>query len=59
MSALRRIRVLPVCVCTLCLAAVGMVLYSWVDWWTPALVMVGASACLAYLDRTDRSYPNR
>jgi fatty acid desaturase len=56
MSALRRVRLLPVCACALCLAAVSVVIYSQ-DWWTPALVMIGAAACLAYMDRTDRMSP--
>ena len=56
MNTLRRIRLLPICACALCLASVSMVIYSF-DWWTPALVMVGAAYCLAYLDRTDRMSP--
>jgi hypothetical protein len=53
MSTWKKIRLAPVCACALCLAAVSVVLYAQ-DWWTPALVMIGAAACLAYMDRTDR-----
>lgn len=58
MKTLRQVRMLPVCVCALCLAAVSLVLYDW-DWWTPAMVMIGSSWTLAYLDRTDREEERR
>lgn len=58
MKTLERVRVLPLCVCALCLAAVSLVVYDW-DWWTPAVVMVGAAWCLAYLDRSDREEERR
>lgn len=58
MKTLRKIRMLPVCVCALCLAVCSMAIYDW-DWWTPALVMVGSAWCLAYLDRTDREEERR
>lgn len=57
MNVWKKIRLAPICVCTLCLAAIGMVIYSPQDWWTPALVMIGAAYCLAYLDRTERMFP--